>query len=312
MDSAAKTESSNGPDSSRGIGQLPVELIDVILESVGEDKETILACSWVSRLWHEIFLPYLFASLKVVSKYDFLDFHGFLEMHPEIALHVRKLQLKFAYTGKWTYRLKPQDDVPIVGRTELCVLVTLLPRLQELHLYDLWLDDESPDPAPDTPNHLSNRTLEKLTLERCSVPWPTEASPSLVAILSIISVFDFINTVELLAMQIPTPGLPVPECARPIRTLNVATLIAGDLSQVDTPLSIRVLFDPLCAFLAPGCLRSLELECFGAQVVHKSAAELRLTFGELVESAARDALHIHVPFLLSLPQIGPNADPPGV
>ncbi|EIW55320.1 uncharacterized protein TRAVEDRAFT_51443 [Trametes versicolor FP-101664 SS1] len=303
MDEAAQTESSNETDSLQcGIGELPVELLDLVLESVREDRVTILACSWVSRLWHEVALPYLFASLKIASKYDFVDFHGFLQMHPHIACRVRKLQLKVAYT-EWTDRMRRQDDYPVVGRAQLIALVALLPRLQELHLYDLWLID-SPNPASDAPNPLPTRTLEKLTVERCSAPG-LATTLSLVTVLNIISVFDSIDTLELLAMQISSGTT---KRARHIRTLNVAALITGDLSTHGSRFAASALYDPLRASLAPGCLRSLELECIGAPLVHVSA--VLPSFGALVASAARNALHIHIPFQVSLPQIGPNGDSP--
>ncbi|KAL1946288.1 hypothetical protein VTO73DRAFT_15415 [Trametes versicolor] len=302
MDEAAQTESSNETDSLCGIGELPVELLDLVLESVQEDRVTILACSWVSRLWHEVALPYLFASLKIASKYDFVDFHGFLQMHPHIACRVRKLQLRVADT-EWTDRMRLQDDYPVVGRAQLIAVVALLPRLQELHLYRLWLFD-SPDPAPDAPNPLPTRTLEKLTVEDCSASGLAGA-PSLVTILNVISVFDSIDTVELLAMQLPSWTT---KRARLIRTVNVVALIAGDLGPIESRLTASALYDPLRASLAPGCLRSLELECIGAPLVRVSA--VLPSFGALVASAARNALHIHIPFQVSLPQIGPNGDSP--
>lgn len=304
MDEAAQTESRNESDSPCGIGELPVELLDLVLESVREDRGAILACSWVSHLWHDVALPYLFASLKIASKYDFVDFHGFLQMHPHIACHVRKLQLKVADT-EWTDRMRLQDDYPVVGRAQLIAVVALLPRLQELHLYRLWLFD-SPDPAPDAPNPLPTRTLEKLTVEDCSASGLAGA-PSLVTILNVISVFDSIDTVELLAMQLPSWTT---KRARLIRTVNVAALIAGDLGPIESRLTASALYDPLRASLAPGCLRSLELECIGTQLVRVSA--VLPSFGALVASAARNALHIHIPFQVSLPQIGPNGDSPGV
>lgn len=98
--------------------------------------------------------------------------------------------------------------------------------------------------------------------------------------------------------------------ARLIRTVNVAALIAGDLGPIESRLTASALYDPLRASLAPGCLRSLELECIGAPLVRVSA--VLPSFGALVASAARNALHIHIPFQVSLPQIGPNGDSPGV
>ncbi len=309
---AAKTRDSNsdvaGPQ--QGIRRLPVELLNLVLHNVWEDKRTIVACSQVSRLWHEVARPHLFAFIKIASTYEFVKFHAFLHANVDITRHVHKLHLKIASRPR-TDRSQHQDNAPAVGRAQLRDLVALLPRLQELHLYDLWVLT-SPNPAPDAPDPEPTRSLEKLTIEhRCTVE-DLHVSP--VTVLNLVSLFTSVDTLELLSMHIP--DFPPFDITRLIRTVNVGTLVVRDFS-LPSDFDIGVLYNALRELLSPGCLRSLQLGClrtfFNSRGITDSTArapEGLRSLGRLVESAARDATRMHLPFRVSGP-VGLGEDDPG-
>lgn len=309
----AKTRDSNSnmSGSIQDIYRLPVELLDLVLHNVWEDKRTIVACSQVSRLWHDVAHPHLFAFLKIASTYDFVDFYLFLLANPDIARHVRKLQLKRASTP-WTDGPHPRDNFPVVGCAQLRDLVVLLPRLQELHLYNLWVMS-SPSPAPDAPDPEPTRKLEKMTIERCRAPG--DGPPSVIAVLNLASLFTSIDTLELLSMHVPYLHF---DSSRLIRTVNVGNLMIINVS-IPPYFETSVLYNPLREFLAPGCLLSLQSRCLHAfdpdfrSVSHgvvRGTEGLR-SFGRLVESAARDSKHIHFPFRVDS-SVGPGENDPGV
>ncbi|OJT08414.1 hypothetical protein TRAPUB_702 [Trametes pubescens] len=286
------------PASPQGIQSLPNELLDLILRNVWEDKPTILAASKVSHLWHEVAVPYLFAVLKIASKFDFADFHAFLQANADLACHVRMLQLKLAWTP-WTRRYKLRDDLPVVGRAQLSDLVALLPRLRALHLYHLMIID-SPNPAPGAPDHLSALRLEKLTIERCS----PARHPSLVTVLNLVSLFASVDTVKLVYLHVPYKPL---DPARLIRAVPVGTFITQNVSLPSTS-ETSTLYNPLRECLVPGHLRSLQFGCANGRRMR--TVEALRSFAQLVKTAARDALRIHLPFLVAIP-IGPNEHHPG-
>lgn len=94
-----KSGGDDKPAFQQGIHRLPVELLDLALQCLWDsDKPTIIACSQVSRLWHEVARPYLFAFLKITSRSDFVEFLASLHAHPDTTRHVRKLELKNAQT----------------------------------------------------------------------------------------------------------------------------------------------------------------------------------------------------------------------
>ncbi|OJT02990.1 hypothetical protein TRAPUB_6469 [Trametes pubescens] len=279
---------SNIPPSpeARGIYRLPIELLDLVLHNLREDKPTILACSQVSRLWHEVALRHLFAFLKIASRSDFVEFRTFLHANADIARHVRKLELKRAQTS-FMGHYKPQDKLPAIGRAELRDLVAPLPRLQELHLHELYLID-SPTPAPTVTDDLPDRTLEKLTFERCRARAPGRNTP-LATILNLVSVFASVGTLELVSMRTPS-FMP----SRLIRTVRVRTVVTRDISLPNN--SVTELYTALRGSLVPGYLRSLDLGCAG-----DPTARYPGSFGQLVHSAARRALHIHILLFMSIP-----------
>ncbi len=274
--------------------RLPSELLDLVLHNLREDKPIILACSQVSRLWHEVALRHLFAFLKIASRSDFVEFRTFLHANADIARHVPKLELKRAQTS-FAGRYKPQDKLPVIGCDELRDLVAPLPRLQELHLHELHLHElyliDSPTPAPTVTDDLPNRTLEKLTFERCRARSPGRNTP-LATILNLVSVFASVGTLELVSMRTPS-FMP----SRLIRTVRVRTVVTRDISLPNN--SVTELYTALRGSLVPGYLRSLDLGCAG-----DSMSRYPGSFGQLVHRAARHALHIHIPFFMSIP-LGP-------
>ncbi|EIW55335.1 uncharacterized protein TRAVEDRAFT_23044 [Trametes versicolor FP-101664 SS1] len=287
-------------DPQQGIHRLPVELLDLVLQCLWEDKPAIIACSQVSRLWNEVAQPHLFAFLKIASRSDFVEFPASLwHAHPAIARHVRKLELKNAQRRiSWTDHFAPLADFPEIDRAQLCALVAPLLHLQELHLYELCLLD-SPGPAPDARDDLPHRTLEKLTLSRCRARAPGSHTP-LATLLNLVSVFASVGTLELISMHL-SDFLP----ARLIRPARVGALVTRDAGL--SPGSEDELFEALRESLVPGCLRALQLGSLG----HAAARDVGTVrkFGQLVGSAARDALHIHLPFFLTI-AVKPREDDP--
>lgn len=246
----------------QGIHKLPVELLDLVLQSLWADKRTILACSWVSRLWHEVARPHLFAFLKIASHFDFVGFDAFLHANIDIARRLRKLQLRHAITT-WMDHSKLPDGFLGVERAHLRDLVASLPRLQELHLCRLWMISSS-NPAPDSPKPLPMHRLEKLTIDYCRAP---DGYSSLVTVLSTVLLFASVDTVELVSLRLPI----VPhDRTRILHTVNVGTLIITDI-YLPPQFEASALYDPLREFLAPGCIRSLEIGCLHSHQPELSA-----------------------------------------
>lgn len=293
--------SDEADDPQQGIHRLPVELLHLVLQCLWEDKPAILACSQVSRLWNQVAHPHLFAFLKIASSSDFVEFPASVCAHPDITRHVRKLELKNAQIRvSWTDHFAPLADFPEIDRTQLCDLVAPLPNLQELHLYELCLTD-SPGPAPDARDDLPHRTLEKLTFSRCRARAPGRYTP-LATLLNLVSIFASVGTLELVSMHLSN-FLP----ARLLLPARVGTLVTKDAGL--PPGSEDELFEALRASFVPGCLRALQLGSLG-HAAARDPGTVR-AFGELVGSAARDALHIHIPFFLTI-AVKPREDDPGV
>ncbi|OJT15911.1 hypothetical protein TRAPUB_14193 [Trametes pubescens] len=239
-------------DCQQGIHKLPVELLDFVMQSLWEDKRSILACSRVSRLWHEVAHPHLFAFLKIASQFDFVGFYAFLHANTDIAGHLRKLQLKHTITT-WLNQSELPDGFPGVGRAQLRDLVASLPRLQDLHLYRLWVMS-SLNPPPDVLDLLPTHSLEKLTIKNCDVP---DGDLFPVTVLNIVSLFASVDPVKLVSLCLLI--LP-PDRVRVIRPVNMGTLIITDISLLPQ-FEASGIYDPLRECLAPGCIRSLEIEC---------------------------------------------------
>ncbi|KAL1946260.1 hypothetical protein VTO73DRAFT_15387 [Trametes versicolor] len=280
---------------------LPVEIFDGILRNIHEDKLAILACSRVSRLWREIALPYLFASIDIYREDSFDDLQDFLDTNIELARLVRRLRLTSQRDP--TVHLQ-SDSFPILDRTKLRNLTAALPQLEELHLYMILLVDSSPDALGGPDQCLPTRRLETLTIEFVN-PRSSNTPQSFLTFFNTISVFTSVKTLVLTWPPIPDALL---DPAHLIRTFNVDTLISR------TPFIApeerwHLLYDALRKALVPGCLRALHLGGrYNISAGHQPAT-LR-SFGQLVRHAAPNALRIDIPFPARWP-VRPGEDSPG-
>lgn len=300
---------SNSP---QGIHTLPVELLDLVFQSLWDGKRSVFAFSRVSRLWREVARPHLFASLRITFRFDFVDFDAFLRAHANIAQHLRKLQLKHVVT-LWMRNGKLADRFSGVGRAQLRDLVASLPHLRELHLYRLCAMS-LPNTAPDAPNPLPTHKLEKLTIDHCDA---LDTNFTLATLLNIVSLFASIDTLELVSLRLSTAPH---DFARVIHTVSVGALVITDVF-LPPQFEAGSLYHLLRKSLAPSCLRSLEIECLrskqpelwpGNRVTDRVAREPRglRSFGQLVEIAACYARHISLPFRVSSP-VELGEDDPG-
>ncbi|RPD54925.1 hypothetical protein L226DRAFT_82748 [Lentinus tigrinus ALCF2SS1-7] len=81
--------------STTSIGDLPVEVFAQVIAVLDSrrDKESMAACSLVSRRWRAVALPYLFSTVSVAEEEDFDKFLAFLAETPHVTQQIRSLSL---------------------------------------------------------------------------------------------------------------------------------------------------------------------------------------------------------------------------
>lgn len=248
----------------------------------------MLACSRVSRLWREVALPHLFASLRVARSHSFDDLQDFTNTNADLARAVRKLQLTSSQDQP---SLFSQPVLPLLDRIGLGRIVATLPRLQEIHLNMVHFVD--PSLAPGLPDiHPPTRRLKKLTIEYCCSPDDRHTLPM---IFNLASIFVSIDTLVL--SDFPVVSIPL-DPADLIRPLNVGTIVSRRL--VVGQMGSDLLYHALHKALTPGCLRSLQLGGLPWIWTGRQPAALH-SFGQLVRHAAQNAHRIDIPFAVCSP-----------
>ncbi|KAI0631056.1 hypothetical protein C8Q77DRAFT_1159769 [Trametes polyzona] len=291
------------------------------MHALHDDKATIITCTYVSALWRSIAHPHLFASLKYNRKTGrFEDLRDFLDAHPDIARCVRTLELVCSFRGYITdiTRTGEWDKGPNVDRALLATIVGRLPRLQELHLTNIWLVGPFDDggqaveasglsAAGSTMGDVTSQPppyrLQKLVLDWCSGPGDPGGC-SLAALTDILSLFTSILYLELhwtkWADNSTQPQNVSPRALLAAAgTLQVRTLVGEGLTKRISP--VDLVTESLCQsfrqLLAPSCIRELRLVDGngGPWTLPRSRA-----FGEFVAHAATRAQHIFLPFWIGL------------
>ncbi|KAI1787413.1 hypothetical protein LXA43DRAFT_1029455, partial [Ganoderma leucocontextum] len=79
----------------------PPELILQIVELLRHDKPSLVSCTLVSTLWHNIARPYLFADLTVAKQYR--SFFKFCSQNRDFAALIRTLHLVQLWFGSWLF-----------------------------------------------------------------------------------------------------------------------------------------------------------------------------------------------------------------
>ncbi|KAK0460563.1 uncharacterized protein EV420DRAFT_217349 [Desarmillaria tabescens] len=79
----------------RGIGnELPLELIDTIVENNTDDKDSLLASSCVSKSWRAASLRHLFSTAVFSSEGDFMRWRDIGSHLPQVPLFVKKVEFE--------------------------------------------------------------------------------------------------------------------------------------------------------------------------------------------------------------------------
>lgn len=165
-------------NTSRPFIHLPDEIILLIIDHLATDQSTLAACCYISRQWHGVVLPYLYARPQLYGK----GFERFARtVCPSINLHVRRSPLssliKELDLGRLVHQSSKSMTARLLGRTKTSLelfrapqasfAINCLPALSKcilLRHLDLSLVSESPS-LPDLLKAiypLNNLTVLKL------------------------------------------------------------------------------------------------------------------------------------------------------
>ena len=182
-------------DACKAVLSLPVELLDIILGLV-EDNATLRACMLVSRTLHIFTRPYLFSSLRIARNDNFLDLAGIFTANREIASMVRSLKLEGVprYPSRRTRTTAFGNSRPNFASLcleDLCTIIHLLPRLQELTLVRVAMPEELPEPAfYHQNNHMH---IRRLTIDDCRQGCHGLVNPPLIKSCLVFTLLSFIS-----------------------------------------------------------------------------------------------------------------------
>ncbi|KAI0323444.1 hypothetical protein GY45DRAFT_1365496 [Cubamyces sp. BRFM 1775] len=276
---------------------LPPELLDIIFWYASEDKATILACTLVSQNWRGLALPYLFSAVEIAGHRSlgrFNDFSNFINMHPNIARYVRRLELVGVSDTH-------QDTPYATSLSSLAAVITKLAGLRVLYLREVFFDSEPLSSS--SSSFVFPRRLEKLTIDFCNCQCREEelmvfCLPALVGALqtfpadsvslSYLLVADALPEDHRMALIASTPSL-----------VNVRDLI---LNRLDTAhrddYDLGHILDTLRQVLAQGCLRSLQARPYTDSTYSKMAKK---SLGVLLRHIGSTLQELALPFLIRLP-----------
>ena len=286
------------PNQLCSLGALPPELVDLVFEHTLYDKETIQACTLVSRSWRAVSAPHLFSSLTVVRQASFDDFDGFLIARPDIASCIRELELK-----------QVPDDLDIgsphaaVASAALAALSAKLPGLQVLRLRRMWISDSSLESPTSVGPAVQRPRMKSLTLHDCS-----NGSDSLISLRTLHGVLETFpaDSVSLFYLTIADASDPDTQAGARWSQLHIEDLTFYHVHA--QPVALRLL-DDLRQILAPHCLRSLRARL--ENMYTRNTVFLSVLSEFLIHIGGPQLRHLEFPFPVGS-VIGPQEDDPGM
>ena len=158
------------------MSKIPVEIFGMVFTLLEErrDKETLTACSVVSRRWRDIATPYLFSTVTVWEMESFGRFIQFIDGHPHLAACIR------------TLTLSGEDYAAQLDCTAFSSVLPKLVRLQQLFLQDLTL--HIPEGGIVRDERPPTRTLEALEVDLVRADQRVPIIPAVLDMLSLAAV----------------------------------------------------------------------------------------------------------------------------
>ncbi|KAH8101375.1 hypothetical protein BXZ70DRAFT_88828 [Cristinia sonorae] len=274
------TAMNDRPNSPRSRIHMPLELVDIIIDYLYDDIESLSACSLVARDWRPSTRYHLFRDLRIsgdniFSGYD--SFLHFLDKSPAICPFIRTLCL--SGIGK-----------PKIASGEQCligpyVLVTLLDRLTALHTLTLdqivwggvlrrsrkgfW-----PVKWPPTPRPFGTLRLHRVESHDFGSSQYTKS------ILQILQAFGAVQKLEVLSVEFD--NMPSSDVAR----LHTPSALAVDHLVMHKVYTSQAFVSGLHNTATTGSLTSLDLQC-------NSTSDVQ-SFGTLIRAAGLQLKNLEV------------------
>ncbi|KAH9888793.1 hypothetical protein C8Q73DRAFT_166287 [Cubamyces lactineus] len=269
-----------GLDKLCGLSALPPELVDLVFEHTLYDKDSIRACTLVSRSWRAVSAPFLFSSLTVMRETSFDDFHDFLVTRPDIASCIRELELTQVPNG-----LDIGSPHAAVTPTALAALSANLPALRVLRLHRMWITEPLHGLSTPTNPVASRSRLKALTLHDCSND--SNSLMSLRTLHAVLASFPS-ESVSLYWLTIVDASDLSAGCRG--SQLHIENLTLYHI-HAPTPL-----FQYFRQILVPHCLRSLQARMENA--FNRDPDFLRVLSEFLIHVGGDQLRHLELPFVV--------------
>ncbi|KAI0764685.1 hypothetical protein C8Q74DRAFT_1370615 [Fomes fomentarius] len=124
------------------VANLPVELLDMVLEVYEDDRETLKTCSLVCRFWRKVTLRYLFEYIVNRSASSFEDLLHFLRHHPHVAERIATLTLTGPKCDADANYIFPRCDIPMILAIVQCLPNDLDLGLERVQILDTVVQEE--------------------------------------------------------------------------------------------------------------------------------------------------------------------------
>lgn len=248
------------------MARLPVDIIYLILTEVElcESKETLLACSLVSRAWLSPSRSHLFRAVKIHGwQTSFTAFDEFLGAARHVSEYIRDLALAGDYRiltpGSVDPHMVTAYDTPLEVETVHSLLLKL-PALRRLHLEYLRLVGSRLIRVQDRRPPLVSLTVE-------GVPTTSHPHSNLLGLLQIVGLFSSIGVLEVVSgnataeTETGSEGLPDDEHISLACPVHIHALILNQVSHKVLAILLRAIGERNCASAS---LDSLSIALGGA------------------------------------------------
>ncbi len=241
-------------ESFNALTHVPPEIFHCVFELLSKDKPTLSSCTYVSRHYRELAIPWLFAQITVHSAERLTSFLEFADTNPDLGALVKQLHFYDRISSAYTPILHPQHTI----RSLVSSVISAFPSLQSLLLCGVRLAAEA-DPAWTLPPAgvdlapQSNRHLPKLWISNVG---KTSWASILIWFLSRYTV----DTLHLTGVRIPPlndSGSNIASALAHLRnSVGVRRLVVNVCpTETNDPYSL------LEALLQPGSVQTLYLLC---------------------------------------------------
>ncbi|TBU31508.1 hypothetical protein BD311DRAFT_822138 [Dichomitus squalens] len=247
------------------IGKLPVDVFDSILSILNEeDRDTLKNCSSVTKQWHDRCVRIIFSSLDINNKNTnaFPAFQTWLSINVDAAAVVKTLRI---------WKLPVEIDVD-----QLASVLAPLAGLQNLTLQFI----REPQSQIKSSSPLSIQGPRSRSLNTLELLLPSEANRSMLAALTVICLFDTINTVGMQGFSSLKPDLRSTEGLTKVHQLRLQYLPQACASEEMNMFS---------GIMTSAHLRSLYLECHspsswdGLRILSQTFVNLKFVDLDLVQ-----------------------------